>query len=260
VPGFAQFRHALVRPPGRRYAQGLTTAAMGAPDLSLAVAQHAAYCEAFRRLGLEVERLPAADEFPDATFVEDTAVLARGRAVVTRPGAPSRAGEAMATAAALRPRFPDLASIEAPGTVDGGDICETERCVFIGISERTNEAGARQLEALLQAAGHATRRIEVGGSGLLHLKTGLSALGNGRLLVAPALAGHPVLADFELLEVDTAEQYAANAVRIHDAVLLPAGYPAAASRLEALGLEVIALEMSEFQKMDGGLSCLSLRY
>lgn len=233
---------------------------MGAPDLSLALAQHAAYCEALRRLGLEVESLPDADEFPDATFVEDTAVLAPGCTVVTRPGAPSRAGEAAATAAALRPRFADLVHIAASGTVDGGDICETERCVLIGISERTNEEGARQLESYLQAAGHTTRRIDVRGSGLLHLKTGLSALGNGRVLVAPALAGHPELADFERVEVNPAEEYAANAVRIHDAVLLPAGYPFAASRLHALGLEVVPLEMSEFQKMDGGLSCLSLRY
>jgi dimethylargininase len=260
MSGFAKFRHALVRPPGRTYALGLTTAAMGAPDLSLALEQHAAYCDALRRLGLEVESLPAADEFPDSTFVEDTAVLAPGCTVVTRPGAPSRAGETTATAAALRPRFPDLVHIVAPGTVDGGDICETECCVFIGISERTNQEGARQLEALLQAAGHATRRIEVRGSRLLHLKTGLSALGDGRLLVAPALAGHPELDDFERVEVDPAEEYAANAVRIHDAVLLPAGCPFATSRLQALGLEVIPLEMSEFQKMDGGLSCLSLRY
>ncbi len=260
MSGFADFRHALVRPPGRSFAQGLTTAGLGAPDLTLALAQHAAYCDALRSLRLEVEVLPADDEYPDSTFIEDTAVLARGCAVVTRPGAPSRAGEAIATAAALRPRFPDLAQIAAPGTVDGGDICETDRGILIGISERTNEEGARQLEVLLRAAGHATRRIDIRGTRLLHLKTGRSALGEGRLLIAPALARRTEIADFECIEVGGDEEYAANAVRIHDAILLPAGCPGTASRLQALGLRVIPLEMSEFQKMDGGLSCLSLRF
>lgn len=230
------------------------------PDLELALDQHLAYCAALARLGLQVEVLPADDDFPDSTFIEDTAVLADGCAVLTRPGAPSREGEVAATRAALAASFPRLAEIAAPGTVDGGDVCETESCVFIGVSARTNEEGARQLAALLEAAGHTTRAVDIRSSGLLHLKTALSPLGEGRLLAGPELDGWEALAGFEVVRAGVGESYAANAVRIRNAVLLPAGFPRTAARLRGLGLEVVELAMSEFQKMDGGLSCLSLRF
>ena len=254
------FRHAIVRPPARSLPLGITTAELGAPDWELATAQHGEYCAALRRLGLQVETLAIDEPHPDSTFIEDTAVIADGCAVVTRPGAASRAGEVDATRAALLRHFPRLAAIAPPGTVDGGDVCETERCVFIGVSARTSEAGASQLSAILEAAGQSARTIDIRDIALLHLKTGLSALGDGRLLVGPELAGCPELEDFETVRVGVGESYAANVVRIHGAVLTPAGFPRTAARLRGLGLEVVELGMSEFQKMDGGLSCLSLRF
>ena len=255
-----RFQRAIVRPPGASFAQGLTVAGLGAPDLARALDQHAAYVRALESCGLEVERLPPDDRFPDSTFVEDTAVLAERCPVLARPGAPSRRGEAEAIAPALARWFPLLESIPPPGTVDGGDICVTASCVFIKLSERTNATGADALARLLERAGHPTRKIDIHGDGLLHLKTGLTDLGEGRLLVAPQLAGRPELEGFEIVVVGEDELYCANAVRINDRVLFAAGFPRTEGELRRRGFSPLVLEMSEFQKMDGGLSCLSLRF
>jgi dimethylargininase len=253
-------RHAIVRPPGASFAAGITTAGLGAPDLELALAQHRAYCAALVECGVEVESLPADDRFPDSTFIEDTAVLVPGCAVLTRPGAESRRGEVDGTSEALGRRFTRLEAIAPPGTVDGGDICETSACVLIGISERTNPEGAAALARLLAASGVESRRLDVRGSGLLHMKSGLTDLGDGRLLVSRQLSGREELAGFATVEVEPVEEYAANAVRVNGRVLIAAGFPRIAGTLRRLGYAPLPLEMSEFRKMDGGLSCLSLRF
>jgi dimethylargininase len=210
--------------------------------------------------GVEVERLAADDRFPDSTFVEDTAVLVPGCAVLTRPGAQSRRGEVAGTADALGRRFSRLETIAPPGTLDGGDICETSACVLIGISDRTNPEGAAALARLLAAIGIESRRLDVRGSGLLHLKSGLTDLGDGRLLISRQLSGREELAGFETIEVEAGEEYAANGVRVNERVLIAAGFPRLAAMLRRKGYAPVALEMSEFRKMDGGLSCLSLRF
>ncbi len=204
----------------------------------------------------------AADErHPDGTFVEDTAVVAAGVAVASRPGAPTRAGEVPALAAALRPFRSDLEAIEAPGTLDGGDVCQVEEHFLIGISERTNQAGATQLAAILERHGYSCSLIDIREHRtLLHLKSGIAYLGEHRFTVsadAPALGA---LQGYERIVVDEAESYAANCVRANGFVLLAAGYPRLAARLDALGYAVRCLEVSEFRKMDGGLSCLSIRF
>lgn len=261
APMSHRFDHAIVRPPGGTFADGLTTVELGVPDLARAREQHAAYCAALERCGLALIRLPADDAFPDSTFVEDTALLFGRSAVLTRPGAPSRAGEVAAIAPELGRYFPAFESIAAPGTLDGGDVCETDRLVLIGISERTNEEGARQLARLLASQDTRTATIDIRGvAGILHLKSGLSWLGEGRIAVIEALAGHPALAGFEQVRVAAEEAYAANCVRVNDCLLIAAGYPRFAARLLALGYSPLALEMSEFAKMDGGLTCLSLRF
>jgi dimethylargininase len=257
----SNFDRALVRPPAATFAAGLTEAGLGAPELDLALAQHAAYCDALERAGLELIRLAAEPDFPDSTFVEDTAILTARGAVLTRPGAASRAGETAAIDAALARLGVAPARIEAPGSVDGGDVCDVDGHFLIGLSSRTNDEGARQLAGHLAAWGYSAATIDVRGQGptLLHLKSGLSELGDGRLVVLPELVGHPELARYELVAVDELESYAANCVRVNDHVLVAAGYPRFAERLERLGYRVWPLEMSEFRKMDGGLSCLSLR-
>lgn len=256
-----RFSHAIVRPPGSNFADGLTREELGAPSLALALEQHAAYCQALRDCGLALTSLPADLAYPDGTFVEDTAVLLPEGAILARPGADARRGEVAAIADALRNHYPALARIEAPGSVDGGDICEAGQHVFIGLSQRTNEDGAGQLARWLAARGYSSSTVDVRGVGsILHLKSGMSWLGEGRLLVIDELAAHPAFIGFEIVRTEADEAYAANAVRVNDCVLLASGFPGLQARLEALGYRCLPLAMSEFAKMDGGLSCLSLRF
>ena len=256
-----RFTHAIVRLPGSNFADGLTREDLGAPSLARALEQHAAYCQALRDCGLALTTLPADRAHPDGTFVEDAAILLPEGAILTRPGADERLGEVAAVADALRAHYPTLACIEAPGTVDGGDICEAGQHVFIGLSHRTNEAGAAQLARWLAGRGHSSSVVDVRAIGsILHLKSGMSWLGDGRLLVIGELATHPAFAGFEIVQTSADEDYAANAVRVNDAVLIASGFPRLQARLGALGYRCLALAMGEYRKMDGGLSCLSLRF
>jgi dimethylargininase len=255
------FKHAIVRPPSENFADGLTRVDLGAPIFARVLAQHAAYCAALETCGLSLTVLPADPRFPDGTFVEDTAVIVTEGAILTRPGAVSRLGEADAIEPGLRTVFPDLAQILAPGTVDGGDICEAGDHVFIGLSDRTNADGAAQLARWLGGHGYTTSTVDVRGmTSILHLKSGLSWLGDGRVLLIGELATHPAFAAFERIVVDAAERYAANAVRVNSRVLVASGYPRVVDTLTALGYRPLVLDMGEFEKMDGGLSCLSLRF
>ena len=255
------FNHAIVRLPGSNFADGLSREDLGAPSLALALEQHAAYCQALRDCGLALTVLPADLAHPDGTFVEDTAIVLPEGAILTRPGAASRLGEVADIAQALRAHYPVLARIETPGTVDGGDICEAGRHVFIGLSHRTNAAGAAQLAVWLASVGYTSSVVDVRElHSILHLKSGMSWLGDGRLLVIGELAAHPAFADFEIVRTEADEAYAANAIRVNDFVLLASGFPRLQARLQALGYRCLPLAMSEYAKMDGGLSCLSLRY
>ena len=271
------FTRAIVRPPARNFAEGLTTVDLGAPDYERALAQHDAYCQKLKQCGLKVIRLEPDPLYPDSTFVEDTAVLTNKCAVLTRPGAPSRSGEVESMRKVLANFFPSPGEVQTPGTLDGGDVCEAGNHFFIGISERTNEAGARQLAELLSLFGYTASFVDITESGtgvspvthaqdarattrILHLKSGLSHLGDNRLAVIEALADRPEFRGYDLVRVDDDEMSAANCIRVNDHFLVAAGHPAFAGTLRELGYHTIELEMSEFQKMDGGLSCLSLRF
>lgn len=261
MAGSPPLRRAIVGPPGPSFAEGLTTAGLGAPDLGRALAQHAAYCDALERLGLEVTRLDPDPSHPDATFVEDTAVLTPRGAVLTRPGAPSRRGEIAAIRPAIEAFFPGPREIAAPGTLDGGDVCDAGDRVFVGVSSRTNAEGACQLAAILGTWGIPVAGVDIRGiPGLLHLKSGLASLGPGLLAVDDALAGHAAFRAYDLVSLSSAERYAANCVRVNEAVLIADGFPDFAAALAARGLALAPIAMSEFEKMDGGLSCLSLRF
>jgi dimethylargininase len=256
-----RFARAIVRPPAATFADGITSSRLGAPDLALALDQHVAYCRTLERLGLSLTRLAPDPDFPDSTFVEDAAIVTNRGTMLTRPGAASRVGEIPSVGRALEHWFPDLDRIVAPGTVDGGDVCETADHFFIGVSERTNSEGAAQLAAWLAGRGFGSSVIEIRGiPNLLHLKTGLSWLGGRRLLAVGELAGHDALGGWEVLRVPEGEGYAANCVGVNDVVLVAQGFPATNTLLGGLGYDVISLEMSEFRKMDGGLSCLSVRW
>jgi dimethylargininase len=257
----AQFTRAIVRPPSPNFADGLTTVDLGAPDVPLALAQHEAYCRALEACGLSLIRLAADPRFPDSTFVEDAAILTPQGAVITRPGAPSRAGEAAAIRDTLAPLFPRIDEILVPGTIDGGDICEAGRQVFLGVSRRTNTEGTAQLAAILALRGYTTVEVDVRATpGILHLKSGIAWLGGRRLAVIPALAEHPAFRGWELLVIPEGEEYAANAVLMNGRLLVASGFPRTEALLRAAGHDLLPLDMSEFRKMDGGLSCLSLRF
>ena len=156
-----QFTHAIVRPPASTFADGITSSGLGPPDFGVALEQHEAYCRTLERLGLSLVRLPPDPEFPDSTFVEDAAIVTSRGAILTRPGAPRRAGEVKAMSAALDRWFLELDRIGAPGTVDGGDVCEAGEHFFIGLSHRTNEEGAAQLAAWLAARGFGSSVIDI---------------------------------------------------------------------------------------------------
>lgn len=255
-PSAAGFTRAIVREPGPDAADGLTTSRIGRPDLPLLLAQHAAYVETLRSLGLEVTVLPPLPGFPDAYFVEDAAVVAPGIAVITRPGAPSRRGEVASIESALAAHFP-IARIELPGTVEGGDVLRVGNRFFIGLSDRTNEDGARQLIRILDRHGFQGRLVPVGAG--LHLKSSLNALGGDHLVVAAGFVPGPAFADYDLLVLDPGDDYAANTLSVNGTLLVPAGFPRARRRLEPLGLPIREVATSEMRKMDGGLTCLSLR-
>lgn len=259
---FSRFTHAIVRRPARNFADGLTTVDLGAPDVGLALRQHAAYCAALARHGCELTALPSDERYPDSTFVEDTALIVPGRgAILTRPGAESRAGEVDAMRSALAERFVPLPQITAPGTLDAGDVCEAGSHVFIGISLRTNAEGARQLSAWLSSHGLTAVTVDIRETpGILHLKSGVTALDAKRLLAIEALASHPAFGEYDVVRVPGGEEYAANCLRVNDVVFVAAGYPGTHEVLRSLGYSLEILDMSEFGKMDGGLSCLSLRF
>jgi dimethylargininase len=256
-----QFRRALVRLPGETYLQGLSTFLFGKPDYDLTLKQHETYRQALVASGLELIVLEALLEYPDSTFVEDTAVVTKEFAVITRPGAPSREGEVVGIAQALQAYYDRLEVIQPPGTLDGGDICQADNHFFIGLSERTNEKGAGQLAAILEAHGCTCDIVDTRGlQGVLHLKSGMSYLGDGNLVIIQALKDHPAFAPYYKLVVLPEENYAANCIRVNEAVLVAAGFPVLAEKLDQMGYSLIQLEVSEFRKMDGGLSCLSLRF
>jgi dimethylargininase len=213
------------------------------------------------RLGLALLRLPPDPEFPDSTFVEDAAIVTSKGAILTRPGAPSRAGEVTALGAALARWFPNPERITAPGTVDGGDVCEAGEHFFIGVSRRTNEEGAAQLAAWLEKRGFGSSLVDIRKlTGMLHHKTGISWLGGRRLLAWYAVARQEAFRGWEVVEVPKGEEYAANCILVNDTVLVAGGFPQTAKLLRDLHNDIVELDMSEYRKMDGGLSCLSVRW
>lgn len=255
------FLYAIARKPAATFSNGLTTANLGKPDLATTLKQHDAYCSTLRQCGLEVTILEADPRYPDSTFVEDTAVLTSKSAVITNPGAGSRKGEVVEIEATLTRFYKKMFTITSPGTVDGGDICEAGCRFFIGISARTNEQGGRQLAELLAKEGYGTVFVDIRGmKDLLHLKSGIAYLGDDTLVLVDALAGRPEFNAYNIIRVKPEENYAANCVRVNNYVLLAEGFPQLKKTIEMQGYKVKLLNVSEFQKMDGGLSCLSLRF
>ncbi len=251
------FAHALTRLPGPDFADGLTTAGLGIPDHALMLRQHAEYVAALRRLGVAVEVLDPLPGYPDAHFVEDVAVVTYDLAVLTRPGADSRRGEVAAIEPFLGARR-RLARIEEPGRLDGGDVMHVGRSYFVGLSERTNEEGAAQLCRILADEDFSCVMVPVGEG--LHLKSGVNHAAWDTLLLTEDFIDLPQFRDYDKILVPAEESYAANTLLLNGTILTPAGFPRTRAELQKLDLPVVELDMSEARKMDGGLTCLSLRY
>jgi len=251
------FTHAIARLPGANFDHGLTTADLGEPSYPLMLSQHQAYLDALRQLGLEVILLEEEEEYPDAYFVEDAAIVTPQVAVITRPGAPSRRGEEESIEPILSQYRPIL-RITEPGTLDGGDVLMVGNHFFIGSSLRTNLEGAAQLADALNQYGHTAEVVPVDAG--LHLKSSVSTLGEDRLLVTQALADYPGFANYQRTILPPGEAYAANTLWVNGTLLTPQGYPRTLEMLNKLGLPVIELDVSEVHKMDGGLTCMSLRF
>ncbi len=252
------FSKAIVRTPARSFISGLRSANLGSPDYEKALDQHAAYIDAIEQCGLEVTILDAEEQFPDSTFVEDTALLTRSFAIVTHPGAVSRMGETQGIKAALTRFYSHIESIQPPGTVDGGDVMMVGSHFYIGLSKRTNADGAEQLLDILTRYGMTGSTLPL--TTFLHLKSGVSYIENNNLVVTGEFIKAPEFEHFNHITVDEAEGYAANCVWINGTVLVASGYPQMRAKIESEGYETIALNVSEFKKLDGGLSCLSLRF
>jgi dimethylargininase len=252
------FNKAIVRKPCKNFVNGLTSANLGKPDYQLALIQHQKYIDALRECRLDVIVLEADENYPDSAFVEDTAVLTSFCAVVTNPGAPPRKGEIIEMERVLVDHFSAVEHIKTHGTLEAGDVMKVGKHFFIGISERTNQDGAFQLINILEKYGFTGSTLSVGND--LHLKSGISYLENNNLLSINSLLDRPEFQEFNLIPVDSDESYAANSLWINDKVLVPYGFPKTKNKIKKAGYEIIEIDVSEFRKLDGGLSCLSLRF
>ena len=253
-----RFTHAVTRAPGAGVTRGLREADTGAPDLALFQAHHAAYVAALRATGAEVTELAALDQFPDGVFVEDAALCLAQGAVILRPGAPTRLGEAAAMAPTLARFYGELARI-AQGFIEGGDILVTGREILVGRSARTDTAGIAELTRLVAPWGHRVRELQTP-PGVLHFKTDCSLLDEDTILATRRLAASGCFEGYRVILTPEGEEAAANSIRFNGVVLAPAGFPRTAEALAGAGYDVREIPNSEAAKLDGGMSCLSLRF
>jgi dimethylargininase len=253
------FDHAIVRTPARSVTGGLRGGGGPDPTYDGVKAEHAAYVRALLAAGVQVEILPPLEEFPDSVFVEDPALVFPEAAILLRPGAPSRAGEVEEMRPVLERRFERVLEMDEDGFADGGDVLVTPREVLIGLSGRTDRAGAEALARKLGEIGYRARIVSTP-AGVLHLKTACSLVDDATAIATPALAGSGLLGDLETIVTPEGEQAAANALRINEVLLLGAAFPRTRELVEARGVEVVPVDVQEIGRIDAGLSCMSLRW
>ena len=255
-----RFSHAITRKPAASITHGLRAVDTGAPDLARMQAHHADYIATLRETGATVIELEALDAYPDSVFVEDTALCLPAGAVIMRPGAPSRLGEAAEMAPHLAALYGDIRTISGAGSyIEGGDILMTETEILVGRSARTNAAGIAELAALTADWGEAVREVHTP-PGVLHFKTDCSLLDAETILSTTRLSASGCFAGYRLIDVAEGEEAAANTIRFNDLVLMPAGFPRTRDAILAAGYAVREIGNSECAKLDGGMSCLSLRF
>ena len=249
---------AVTRRPAPSAVDGLRAVDAGPPDIARLIEEHAACEAALRAAGAEVIALPPLPDYPDALFVEDTALCLPEGAVMLRPGAPSRRGEVAEMATALTPLVPEIGHLAGPGHVEGGDLLFTGPEVLAGRSARTDAEGIAALRAVLARWGRPVRAVETP-PGVLHLKTDCALLGPGEILATRRLVATGCFAGYRVREVPEGEEAAANVIRVNDLVLMPAGFPRTAELLDRAGYALREVPTTQAAKLDGGMSCLSLR-
>lgn len=247
----------IVRRPCKNFAEGITASGLGKPDYELALRQHDGYIEIFRKCGCNVMVLNADERYPDSTFVEDVAIVTEKCAILTKPGADSRRGEELEIADALKNFYDKIEYLTDDACLDGGDILRVENHFYIGLSARTDSEGAGQLTRVLNKYGYTASTVPV--KQFLHLKTGVVYIGNNTLVAAGEFLDNTIFKDFNIIRVDEDEAYAVNCITVNGFLMIPKGFKKTKKALLDSGYEIIEVEMSEFEKMDGGLTCLSLR-
>lgn len=248
-------QHAVVREPGAQFTRCISSHPLHhTVNIARAQTQHTEYVSTLAELGLEVIRLPRDNTYPDSCFVEDTAVIHSGKALITRLAKKSRRGEEDAVEELLQQYLP-VERIIAPGTLEGGDVIRLPTRIICGISQRTNRTGVDQMQTYFGIPVDTISDPQ-----LIHLKSHVTYLKNNIMLTTHSYIDHPALSDFKVLIIPENEQYAANTLTIDDTVLMPAGYPQTHQLIKDTGFEVITLNMSEIAKCDGALTCLSLLF
>ena len=254
-----EFSRAICRRPATSIVRGLRAEDTGTPELEQMERDHQDYIAALKSTGARVTELSSLEEFPDSVFVEDTALCLPQGAILMRPGAPSRLGEVAHMEPVLREFFRDVRRIEGPGFIEGGDILVTGREILAGRSARTNAAGIAELADIVSDWGHSVREVFTP-EGVLHFKTDCSLLDAETVLATRRLAASGCFDGYRVLHTANGEEAAANAIRFNRLVIMPAGFPRTAEIVSAAGYEVVEINNTECAKLDGGMSCLSLRF
>lgn len=248
-------RRALVREPGGQYSRCISSHPLRHTiDIALAREQHRTYVLALEEAGLDIVRLERDDAHPDSCFVEDTAVVHGQKALICRPAKESRRGEVDTVEAVLSQHL-QVKRATGTATVEGGDVLHLEDRLVSGVTDRTNDEGVNQMRSWL-----GTRVDTVRDPSVMHLKSHISHIGRGKVLVAGRFAQHPALSGLEKLVVPDDEGYAANVLQANGTVLMPLGFPKTMAILEEAGLKVVPLQMGEFPKCDGAMTCLSILF
>ncbi|MBL4807079.1 MAG: dimethylarginine dimethylaminohydrolase [Rhodobacteraceae bacterium] len=257
-PSF-EFAHAITRKPAKSVIAGLRAEDTGTPDFAQMEVDHAAYVATLRETGATVIELPALEEFPDSVFVEDDALCLKDLAILMRPGAPSRSGEVALMAETIRAQYDDVFEIKGPGFIEGGDILTTGREILIGKSARTDAAGVAELRAIVTTFGYSLREVQTPAD-VLHFKTDCSLLDGETILATKRLDASGCFEGYRVLHTADGEEAAANAIRFNQFVIMAAGFPKTAEMLRRNGFVIREINNTECAKIDGGMSCLSLRF
>lgn len=255
------FKNCIVRRPCRAMVDGITSAPeLGRPDYDLALIQHDAYIAALKETGVEVRVLEEDENFPDSCFVEDTAVLTKKCAIITNPGAATRRDEVKSMISVIKEFYDEdmIEYIVEPGRLEGGDVMMVGDHFYVGHSARTNEEGIRQFIEILEKYGLTASEVTL--EEVLHLKTGVNYIEDNNMLVSGEFIEKADFKGYNKIIIPQEEAYASNCIWMNGTVIVPQGYPIVEEKIAAAGYPVILVDTSEYKKLDGGLSCLSLRF